>query len=179
MIKKHLVTKQSGEDGFYCNEVYIVEKLNIIKEMYVAITLDRKVGKPVLIYSPQGGIYIYIYIFIYIYIYMFIGVNIEEVAAKTPELIYKIVIDINKGIDEKDLKMMARNLELEDYEEQTIMGGKRLYELFVERDCTMVEINPMVVDAKKGLVCADSKVFYIYIYLYKYIYIYYIYIDKY
>jgi succinyl-CoA synthetase beta subunit len=66
MVGKTLVTKQSGETGFPCNSVYVVEKLDIAKEMYVAITIDRNAGAPVIVYSPAGGM------------------NIEDVAAKDP-----------------------------------------------------------------------------------------------
>ena len=68
MIGNHLVTKQSGEDGVYCEEVYVVEKLDIEREMYIAITSDRKMGGPVLIYSTRGGKNYIGYIYIYIYI---------------------------------------------------------------------------------------------------------------
>lgn len=77
MCGKTLITKQSGDAGFPCNCVYIVEKLFIEKEFYLSITLDRKAGCPVFIYSPAGGM------------------NIEEVAMKNPEMIYKIPVDIN------------------------------------------------------------------------------------
>lgn len=55
MCGKTLITKQSGDHGLLCNCVYIVEKLDIQKEFYVSITLDRKAGGPIIIYSPAGG----------------------------------------------------------------------------------------------------------------------------
>lgn len=55
MCGKTLITKQSGEAGLTCNCVYIVEKISIEKELYLSLTLDRKAGKPVFIYSPAGG----------------------------------------------------------------------------------------------------------------------------
>lgn len=55
MIGKTLITKQSGESGFPCNCVYIVEKVQIEKEIYLSMTLDRQAGKPVIIYSRAGG----------------------------------------------------------------------------------------------------------------------------
>jgi succinyl-CoA synthetase beta subunit len=80
MIGKTLVTKQSGEEGFPCNCVYIVEKISIDKEFYLSITLDRKAGMPVFIYSKEGG------------------TSIEDVAEHTPEKIHKIYVDVNKGL---------------------------------------------------------------------------------
>ena len=56
MIGNTLITKQSGDEGFPCNAVYIVEKLKVAGEIYIAITLDRKQGCPVLVYSPHGGV---------------------------------------------------------------------------------------------------------------------------
>ena len=67
MIGKRLVTKQSGEEGLPCNSVYLVEKINIAKEMYLSMTLDRKAGAPTFIYSPAGGM------------------AIEDVAEENPE----------------------------------------------------------------------------------------------
>jgi succinyl-CoA synthetase beta subunit len=67
MCGNTLITKQSGEAGLQCNRVYIVEKLAIDKEFYLSITLDRKEGKPVFIYSKAGGM------------------NIEDVAHNTPD----------------------------------------------------------------------------------------------
>ena len=75
MCGKTLVTKQSGEAGLVCNCVYIVEKIQIEKEFYLSITLDRKAGLPVFIYSREGGM------------------SIEDVAHSNPEKIFKIPID--------------------------------------------------------------------------------------
>lgn len=85
MCGKTLVTKQSGETGFPCNCVYIVEKIQIDKEFYLSLTLDRKAGKPVFIYSPAGGM------------------NIEDVAHSNPEKIFKIPIDMKEGLNIDDL----------------------------------------------------------------------------
>lgn len=67
MLGKRLVTKQSGEEGLPVNSVYLVEKINIDKELYLSMTLDRKAGAPTFIYSPAGGM------------------AIEDVAEETPE----------------------------------------------------------------------------------------------
>mmetsp|Transcript_12446 Transcript_12446/g.9044 ORF Transcript_12446/g.9044 Transcript_12446/m.9044 type:complete len:87 (+) Transcript_12446:331-591(+) len=81
MCGKTLVTKQSGETGFPCNCVYIVQKIKIVKELYLSLTLDRKAGCPVFIYSPAGGM------------------SIEDVAKKDPSKIFKIPIDTSAGLD--------------------------------------------------------------------------------
>lgn len=97
MCGKTLVTKQTGENGLPCNCVYVVEKLEIEKEFYLSLTLDRKSDCPVFIYSPSGGM------------------KIEEVAKKNPEVIFKIPVDIRKGLDIEPLIEAAINLGLGDH----------------------------------------------------------------
>lgn len=80
MCGKTLVTKQSGDTGLPCNCVYIVEKISIKKEFYLSLTLDRKAGMPVFIYSPEGGM------------------AIEDVAASNPEKIFKIHVNPKEGL---------------------------------------------------------------------------------
>lgn len=81
MCGRTLITKQSGDTGFPCNCVYIVEKIDIIKEVYMSITLDRKAGMPVFVFSEEGGM------------------SIEDVAHKNPEKIHKLHVDTKKGLD--------------------------------------------------------------------------------
>lgn len=97
MCGRSLVTKQSGENGIPCNCVYIVEKIAIEKEFYLSLTLDRKAGMPVFIYSPAGGM------------------NIEDVAHKTPEKIFKSHVNTKEGVNIDDLVIAAKNLGLEKY----------------------------------------------------------------
>ena len=87
-----MVTKQSGEDGLIVNSVYLVEKLKIDKEMYLALSLDRAAGMPVFIYSPAGGM------------------SIEDVAEESPELIFKLHINPFTGPDVDELSKCADNL---------------------------------------------------------------------
>ena len=97
MCGKTLITKQSGDTGFPCNCVYIVEKLAIEREFYLSITLDRKAGCPVFIYSPAGGM------------------SIEDVAHSNPEQIFKIPVDITKELDIEPLLEAAKNLGAEEH----------------------------------------------------------------
>jgi succinyl-CoA synthetase beta subunit len=92
MCGKTLITKQSGDEGFPCNCVYIVEKLAIAKEFYLSIGLDRKAGCPVFIYSPAGGM------------------AIEDVAHNTPEKIFKLPINVDRELDVAQLIDVAHNL---------------------------------------------------------------------
>lgn len=85
MCGKTLITKQSGDAGFPCNCVYIVEKIAIDKEFYLSMALDRKAQSAVFIYSPAGGM------------------SIEDVAHKNPEKIFKIMVNLDEGPKVEDL----------------------------------------------------------------------------
>mmetsp|Transcript_17470 Transcript_17470/g.29404 ORF Transcript_17470/g.29404 Transcript_17470/m.29404 type:complete len:128 (+) Transcript_17470:252-635(+) len=91
-LGKHLVTKQSGEDGLKVNCVYLVQKLNIDKEMYLSLTLDRAAGMPVFIYSPAGGM------------------SIEDVAEEDPSKIFKLHVNPFTGPNVDDLIKAASDL---------------------------------------------------------------------
>lgn len=97
MCGNTLITKQTGETGLPCNCVYVVEKLEIEKEFYLSLTLDRKLDCPVFIYSPSGGM------------------KIEDVAKKNPEQIFKIPIDVTKCLDIEPIIEASKNLDLEDH----------------------------------------------------------------
>lgn len=140
MVGNHLVTKQSGDAGFPCSAVYIVEKLGISKEMYLSVTLDRAAGKPTFIYSPAGGM------------------SIEDVAHDTPELIFKMPVDLSVGLDAAALQQAAVNLGLEAHADQVANVFQRIYDCFVARDCDMVEINPLVLTTDNKVLAADSKI---------------------
>lgn len=140
MIGFSLVTKQSGKEGMPCSAVYLVELLDIEKEMYLAFTLDRESSSPVLVYSPEGGM------------------AIEDVAESNPEKIFKVYVDIDKGFTQDQIDEVVKNLALEDHRDGTAQTLNNLFKLFVERDSDMVEINPMVVAKGAGVLCADSKI---------------------
>ena len=91
-LGNHLVTKQSGEAGLPVNSVYLVQKINIDKELYLSLTLDRAGGCPVFIYSPEGGM------------------SIEDVAHETPEKIFKLNVNPFTGPEVEDLMKAADNL---------------------------------------------------------------------
>lgn len=140
MIGKTLVTHQSGADGLPVNAVYLVEKINIAKEMYLSLTLDRKAGCPTFIYSPAGGM------------------SIEDVAEKTPELIFKLPVHPTEGLNEASLREAASNLGIPAQADQIVNMFTKIYECFMARDCDMVEINPLVLTKDDKVLAADSKV---------------------
>jgi len=91
-LGNRLVTKQSGEEGLPVNSVYLVQKINIDKELYLSLTLDRAAGMPVFIYSPAGGM------------------SIEEVAEEDPSKIFKLHVNPFTGPQVEDLLQAADNL---------------------------------------------------------------------
>ncbi|EGD81559.1 Suclg2 protein [Salpingoeca rosetta] len=141
MLGYKLVTKQTPPDGVLVSKLMVAEALDIARETYFAILMDRDSNGPVMVASPEGG------------------VDIEEVAAKTPELIFKEPIDIVKGVTEEQLDRLAINLRFEgqqfhDAKEQM----RKLYELFLAVDATQVEINPFAETPDGQVVCFDAKI---------------------
>lgn len=140
MIGHKLITKQTGEKGVICNEVMIVERLYPRREFYFAIMMERSFGGPVLLASSVGG------------------VNIEEIAAETPEAIITEPIDINIGVTDEQAKRVAEKLGFSEgsIEEATKMI-QRLYDTFIKNDASMLEINPFVEDTSGRVLCLDAK----------------------
>lgn len=140
MIGHKLITKQTGEKGVICNEVMIVERLYPRREFYFAIMMERSFGGPVMLASSVGG------------------VNIEEIAAETPEAIITEPIDINTGVTTEQARRVAEKLGFSDnsIDEATNMI-KRLYDTFLNNDAIMLEINPFVEDTSGKVLCLDAK----------------------
>jgi len=140
MLGKTLVTKQSGKDGLPCNSIYIVEKIGIDRELYLSLTLDRAAAMATFIYSKEGGM------------------AIEDVAAETPEKVHRLNVNPLEGLKDEMLKDVAAKLDLQDYEDQVTHLFKKLYQCFWEKDCDMIEVNPLVLTTDERVLCADSKV---------------------
>ena len=140
MLGARLITKQSGPEGFPCSAVYMVEKLGIRSEFYLSITLDRAAGCPTFIYSPAGGM------------------NIEDVAEKTPELVYKVPIREAGVIPNEEIVLAAQRLGIPSETEQVSNMFNTILDTFYGRDCDMVEINPLVMTNDDKLIAADSKI---------------------
>ncbi|KAI0982186.1 hypothetical protein GJ496_002043 [Pomphorhynchus laevis] len=141
MIGDYLVTKQTGKDGVLVTKLMIAEALDIVKETYLAILLDRNVGGPVIVASPCGG------------------VDIEEVAESQPHNIIKVPVDIVEGLSRKDAEDIANKLQFSDGKTEIIVDQiQKLYELFNRYDCTMLEINPFGETPDGRIVCFDAKI---------------------
>ena len=127
MLHHVLVTHQTGAEGKPCHKVMVCERLYLRREAYFAILMDRESAGPVLVGSSAGGM------------------DIEKVAAETPKLIFKEPIDINKGIQEAQLERLARGMgfshDAQIKQVKDIMA--KLYKLFIEKDATLVEVNPL------------------------------------
>ncbi|XP_059935693.1 succinate--CoA ligase [ADP-forming] subunit beta, mitochondrial [Mesoplodon densirostris] len=141
MIGKRLFTKQTGEKGRICNQVLVCERRYPRREYYFAITMERSFQGPVLIGSSQGG------------------VNIEDVAAETPEAIVKEPIDIVEGIKKEQAVRLAQKMGFPaNIVDSAAENMIKLYSLFLKYDATMVEINPMVEDSDGAVLCMDAKI---------------------
>ncbi|XP_057302327.1 succinate--CoA ligase [ADP-forming] subunit beta, mitochondrial-like [Hydractinia symbiolongicarpus] len=140
MLGKNLYTIQTGDSGRPCNEVLIVERLYPRREYYFAITLDRKAKGPLLIASSQGGM------------------SIEDVARENPDAIITQPIDIFKGFDKKTAVEYANRLGFTagcvDSAADIFL---KLYNLFIEKDCTLLEINPFTELNNGDVMCMDCK----------------------
>ena len=135
-----LVTKQSGSHGRIVRRVYVEAGCDIDRELYLGAVLDRKAGKPVLMASTQGGM------------------EIEEVAEKDPQAIVKEHWDVGLGLQGYQSRRVAYALGLtgESFK-QFVRMAAAVTRMFVEKDCTLLEINPLVVTKKGDLVALDGK----------------------
>jgi len=139
MIGDRLITKQTGEKGVPCNKVMVCERKFPRREFYLAITLERAFGGPVIIASAQGGI------------------NIEEVAAEDPSAIFKFPVDIMEGITDATATEIATKLGLENRLEETKSVVKNLYDAFIKNDASLIEINPYAEDTYGKMFALDAK----------------------
>ncbi|MDF1740334.1 MAG: ADP-forming succinate--CoA ligase subunit beta [Verrucomicrobiales bacterium] len=140
MIGQTLVTHQTGEEGKLVSKVMIADAVDIEKEYYLAILMDRESRSPVIVASTEGG------------------VNIEEVAEKTPELIHNEKIHPLLGLQPYEIRNVASKLGFSgDTAKQFAKLLKGLFKLFMECDCSMVEINPLVTTPDGQVLALDAK----------------------
>ena len=139
MLGQVLVTKQTGEEGRLVRKVMIAESVSISRELYLAILMDRETRRPVIIASTEGGM------------------DIEEVAEKTPEKILREPIHPLAGLQAYQVRKLCQELGLETTARQFGRLLHSLYKLFSESDCSMVEINPVVVTTDDHVYALDAK----------------------
>jgi succinyl-CoA synthetase beta subunit len=140
MIGMTLVTHQTGPEGRVVSRVLIEEGLQIQRELYLSLLLDRAAGKPVMMASAAGGM------------------DIEEVAANTPEKIVRIYIEPGVGLAPFEARQLGFGIGLEAAQvSKFVKLAASLYEAFVATDASLVEINPLVVTGSGDLLALDAK----------------------
>ncbi|MCC7140437.1 MAG: ADP-forming succinate--CoA ligase subunit beta [Planctomycetes bacterium] len=141
LLGKPLVTKQTGPGGTVVRRVLVEEGLPLDRELYAAVLLDRKLEAPILMASAQGGM------------------EIEEVAAKDPKAIVKETIDARVGLLPFQARRMAFRLGLgKDLVNKAAAVLTGLVKVFLARDASLVEVNPLVTTKDGRVVCLDGKV---------------------
>lgn len=141
MLGNTLVTIQTGDEGKQVNTLFVEQGLNIARELYLGIVVDREVGGPVLIMSSEGGM------------------EIEEVAHNSPEKILTEPFDLNAGLFPYQARKLAYAL---GFDKTAVRSAEKflpkLCQFFVDLDCSMTEINPLVLTDEGQLLALDAKV---------------------
>ena len=141
LLGKTLVTHQTGPEGREVKRLYVEESSNIHKEFYLSCLVDRASSKIAFISSDQGGI------------------DIEEVANKTPEKIITTKVEIEDEISEVDCEKIIKVFNLSDgAKKQAISLIKSVYTMFISTDANMVEVNPLILTKEQKIMCLDAKI---------------------
>jgi succinyl-CoA synthetase beta subunit len=141
LLGKKLITPQTGPEGREVKRLYVEVSSNIDKEFYLSCLVDRASSKIAFISSDQGGI------------------DIEEVASKTPEKIITTKIDISDNILDSDCEKIIEIFSLKnDAKNQAISLIKSIYKMFISTDASMVEVNPLILTKEEKIICLDAKV---------------------
>lgn len=141
ILGKVLVTEQTGPEGKEVKRLLVEEGCNIDQEYYLGLVLDRNISKIVLMGSEEGGM------------------EIEEVAANTPEKIFKEVIDPTVGLTGFQARRMAFNLNFPTKVINKVAGLMlNLYKAFIDKDCMITEINPLVTTKEGEVLALDAKI---------------------
>jgi succinyl-CoA synthetase beta subunit len=141
MLGTRLVTKQTGAEGLPVDSVYVEAGSQIEREIYLSLVLNRELGRVAFIASAAGGM------------------DIEEVAARSPERIVKVNIHPAAGLQPYQSRLLAFGLGFEGRQaEQFTTLAQALYRLYVEKDASLVEVNPLIVARDGSLVALDAKI---------------------
>ena len=141
LLGKKLITPQTGPEGREVKRLYVETSSNIDKEFYLSCLVDRASSKIAFISSDQGG------------------VDIEEVASKTPEKIITTKIDISSNILDSDCEKIIEIFSLKnEAKNQAILLIKSIYKMFISTDASMVEVNPLILTKEEKIICLDAKV---------------------
>ncbi len=141
MLGMTLVTYQTGAEGLPVNCVYIEEGSQIDRELYLSMLVDRDVSRISFIASAAGGM------------------DIEQVAAETPEKIFSVAIAPDAGLQGYQIRQLAFGLELN--KQQIRQFGdmvKKLYQLYLDTDCSLIEVNPLIINTAGNVIALDGKI---------------------
>ena len=141
MLGKTLITEQTGPSGKVVNRIYVEDGADIDRELYLSILVDRETGKTSFVASTEGG------------------VDIETVACRSPELIHSIGITASTGCTDSDAKKLADALQLNGTARtQGEALFKNLYNAFVTKDMSLLEINPLIITKSNDVQVLDAKI---------------------
>jgi len=141
MLGTQLVTHQSGPEGLPVNVVYVEEGSDIERELYLSMLVDREVSRVAFIASAAGGM------------------DIEQVAADTPEQIFTVAIAPDAGLQDYQARQLAFGLELTTPQMRQFGALiKRMYKLYQQCDASLVEVNPLIVTKAGDVVALDAKI---------------------
>lgn len=141
LINNRLVTVQTGPAGSKVNQVFVEQGCRIARELYLAVVIDRGSQLPLLMVSSEGG------------------VEIEKVAAETPEKILKESFDPAYGLQGFQVRKLCKKLGISgDAAKSADFFMKRICKLFVDLDCSMAEINPLVITEDNKMIALDAKI---------------------
>jgi succinyl-CoA synthetase beta subunit len=140
MLGMRLVTHQTGSDGQMVRRLFVEEGVNIAREFYVGMVVDRGSQRVCLMASAEGGM------------------DIEQVAAQTPEKIHKVYIDPIAGLTDSEALAVAGKIGMPDISRnETVVLLKNLYQAFDDKDASLVEINPLALTADNHVLALDAK----------------------
>ena len=141
LLGKKLITHQTGPEGREVKRLYVEVSSDIEKEFYLSCLVDRATSKIAFISSDQGGM------------------DIEDVASKTPDKILTTKVELKEEISNEECEKIIQIFKLENNPKiEAISLIKSIYKMFVETDANMVEINPLILTKEKKIICLDAKV---------------------
>ena len=141
MFGKKLITPQTGTQGKIVNRVYVEEASEIKKELYLSCVVDRTSSKLAFISSVAGGM------------------DIEKVAEENPEKIITTKVGFDEKISKKNAEQILKPYNLDENQiNQGVKILEAIYKIFLEKDASLIEINPLIVTKKENLICLDAKI---------------------
>ena len=141
LFGKKLVTPQTGSDGREIKRLYVEETCEIAKELYLSCVVDRSSSKIAFISSAEGGM------------------DIEKIAKDAPEKIITTKINTSNTIQEEEIKKIIKPFGLSDnLNDKAFKLIKSIFKTFIEKDATLIEINPLVLTKDQKLICLDAKI---------------------